>query len=180
MAHCLVSLKSLRNWRLCLECFWQSRDGLTRNTIFFFWQEEILVHEDGKVETIEQHQEFSVVGEVGVLCSIPQPFTVRVSELCRLLRINKHDFSDLVQIYFNDGRLLINNLLEVLEILLLIVPPKGREIVIMAIQFTEHEERSFRSLQSRIIWWSYSAFTFWVSGPDCVSRNFILYSLITF
>lgn len=74
--------------------------------------EEILVHEDGKLEMIEKHQADSIFGEVGVLCNIPQPFTVRVLELCRLLRVDKHAFTDLVQIYFNDGRLVINNLLE--------------------------------------------------------------------
>ncbi|CAM6105245.1 unnamed protein product [Calypogeia fissa] len=74
--------------------------------------EEVLVHEDGKVEMVEKHQAESIFGEVGVLCNIPQPFTVRVLELCRLLRVDKHAFTDLVQIYFNDGRLLINNLLE--------------------------------------------------------------------
>ncbi|CAM6092005.1 unnamed protein product [Calypogeia fissa] len=74
--------------------------------------EEILVHEDGKEERINQLEAETVFGEVGVLCEIPQPFTVRVVELCRVLRIDKHAFAGIIKIYFNDGRLVINNLLE--------------------------------------------------------------------
>ncbi|CAM6127017.1 unnamed protein product [Calypogeia fissa] len=74
--------------------------------------EEIYVHEDGKEERIDQLEAESVFGEVGVLCNIPQPFTVRVVELCRVLRLDKHAFTDIIEIFFNDGRLVINNLLE--------------------------------------------------------------------
>ncbi|BBN01136.1 uncharacterized protein MPTK1_2g04950 [Marchantia polymorpha subsp. ruderalis] len=74
--------------------------------------EEVLVAEDGSEEVVAQLDAESICGEVGVLCNIPQPFTVRVVELCRLLRLDKNSFTHIVQIYFNDGRKLINNLLE--------------------------------------------------------------------
>lgn len=76
-------------------------------------QEEILIHEDGKEEKIDLLETENVFGEVGVLCNMPQPFTVRVLELCKVLRLDKGSFNDIIQVYFNDGRIVIHNLLEV-------------------------------------------------------------------
>ncbi|KAL2644033.1 hypothetical protein R1flu_011620 [Riccia fluitans] len=74
--------------------------------------EEVVITDEGTEDVISRLESESICGEVGVLCNIPQPFTVRVLELCRLLRIDKDSFTHIVQIYFNDGRTLINNLLE--------------------------------------------------------------------
>ena len=57
-----------------------------------------------------------VFGEVSVLCGIPQPYTVRVTELCRLLRIDKDSFFNIMEIYFTDGRQVLNNLLKVFDL----------------------------------------------------------------
>lgn len=51
-------------------------------------------------------------GEISILCNIPQPYTVRVAELCRLLRLDKQSFMNILEIYFHDGRRILNNLLE--------------------------------------------------------------------
>ena len=58
-----------------------------------------------------------VFGEVSVLCGIPQPYTVRVTELCRLLRIDKDSFFNIMEIYFTDGRQVLNNLLKVFDLI---------------------------------------------------------------
>ncbi|XP_010553885.1 PREDICTED: potassium channel GORK [Tarenaya hassleriana] len=51
-------------------------------------------------------------GDISIICNIPQPFTIRVRDLCRLLRIDKQSFTDIVEIYFHDGRKILDNILE--------------------------------------------------------------------
>jgi hyperpolarization activated cyclic nucleotide-gated potassium channel 4 len=55
----------------------------------------------------------SSFGEISILCNIPQPYTVRVCELCRLLRLDKQSFTNILEIYFVDGRRILSNLSEV-------------------------------------------------------------------
>lgn len=77
-------------------------------------QEEVGVGEDGSEETVSQLQPNSSFGEVSILCNIPQPYTVRICELSRLLRIDKQSFTNILEIYFSDGRKVLTNLLEVI------------------------------------------------------------------
>lgn len=74
--------------------------------------EEVIVAEDGSEETIAKLETHSIFGEIAVLCNIPQPYNVRVCELCRLLRIDKQSFVNIIQLYFKDGRQILTNLLE--------------------------------------------------------------------
>ncbi|KAK6913511.1 Ankyrin repeat [Dillenia turbinata] len=74
--------------------------------------EEVGIAEDGSEETVSLLQPDSLFGEISILCNIPQPYTVRVCELCRLLRIDKQSFTSILEIYFYDGRKILNNLLE--------------------------------------------------------------------
>ncbi|GAY53237.1 Potassium channel SKOR [Citrus sinensis] len=74
--------------------------------------EEVGVGEDGSEETVSQLQPNNSFGEVSILCNIPQPYTVRVCELSRLLRIDKQSFTNILEIYFSDGRKVLTNLLE--------------------------------------------------------------------
>lgn len=74
--------------------------------------EEVGICEDGSEETVSLLEPNSLFGEVSILCNIPQPYTVRVCELCRLLRLDKQSFSNILEIYFHDGRKILNNLLE--------------------------------------------------------------------
>lgn len=87
-------------------------DYLRKKIIFV--QEEVGVGEDGSEETVSQLQTNSSFGEISILCNIPQPHTVRVCELCRLLRIDKQSFTNILEIYFSDGRKVLTNLLEVI------------------------------------------------------------------
>ncbi|XP_024521068.1 potassium channel KOR2-like [Selaginella moellendorffii] len=73
--------------------------------------EVVSVAEDASEEvfTVEDH---NIFGEVAVLCNIPQPYTVRVSELSALLRLDKHVLTNIMQIYAVDSRQVLNNLLK--------------------------------------------------------------------
>ncbi|XP_039040510.1 potassium channel SKOR-like [Hibiscus syriacus] len=57
-------------------------------------------------------QTYSSFGEVSFLCNTPQPYTIRVGELSRVLRLDKRSFMEMIEIYFCDGRIILNNLLE--------------------------------------------------------------------
>ncbi|KAJ8625392.1 hypothetical protein MRB53_033922 [Persea americana] len=74
--------------------------------------EEVATGEDGLDELISELQPYSLCGEVAVLCNIPQPYTVRVCELCRLLRIEKQSLTSILQLFFTDGQQILNNLLK--------------------------------------------------------------------
>ncbi|KAJ6290789.1 hypothetical protein OIU78_026519 [Salix suchowensis] len=74
--------------------------------------EEVGIGQDGSEETVKLLPPNSSFGEISILCNIPQPYTVRVCELCRLLRIDKQSFSNILEIYFHDGRKILDNLLE--------------------------------------------------------------------
>ncbi|KAF9625243.1 hypothetical protein IFM89_020829 [Coptis chinensis] len=74
--------------------------------------EEIGIGEDGSEETVSLLQPNSSFGELSILCNIPQPYTVRVCELCRLLRLDKQSFTSVLDIFFYDGRKILSNLLE--------------------------------------------------------------------
>ncbi|GMN46089.1 hypothetical protein TIFTF001_015266 [Ficus carica] len=57
-------------------------------------------------------QTYSSFGEVSFLCNTPQRYTVVVRELCRVLRLDKGSFMNILKIHFLDGRNILNNLLE--------------------------------------------------------------------
>ncbi|RZS18331.1 hypothetical protein BHM03_00050577 [Ensete ventricosum] len=82
-------------------------------TIIIYNSEGIAIGEDGSEETVTQLEPSSSFGEIAILCNIPQPYTVRVCELCRLLRLDKQLFTNILEVYFVDGRTILSNLLEV-------------------------------------------------------------------
>lgn len=87
---------------------------LTVCSYFYCLQEELTKSEENETEEslLDLHT-YNSVGEISVLCNIPVPYTVQVSELSRLLRIDKQSLVEILGIYFSDGRVIINNLLEV-------------------------------------------------------------------
>lgn len=74
--------------------------------------EEIVIGEIGLEETISKLVPYDIFGEVAVLCNIPQPYTVKVCELCRLLRMEKQSFTAILQLYFKDSQKILSNLLK--------------------------------------------------------------------
>ncbi|KAL8056445.1 hypothetical protein ABFX02_04G120100 [Erythranthe guttata] len=79
---------------------------------------------DGKLDGVRNHEEtrlegcvpsiqiYSSIGDVSVLCNIPEPRTVQTTELSKLLRIDKQALTEVIETYFSDGRTVIDNLLE--------------------------------------------------------------------
>ncbi|XP_047270912.1 potassium channel KOR1-like isoform X3 [Capsicum annuum] len=74
--------------------------------------EEVGLAKDGSEETVSLLEPNSSFGDISIICNIPQPYTVRVCELCRLIHIDKQSFSNILEIYFHDGRRILSNLLQ--------------------------------------------------------------------
>ena len=69
--------------------------------------------EGGSEEIISELLPYDIVGDVAVVRNVPQPHTVRVCELCSVLRIDKQSLTSILQIYFKDSRQILSNLLKV-------------------------------------------------------------------
>lgn len=77
-------------------------------------QEEVgIIEDDETEEPVRCLETYSSLGETSVLCNIRVPYTVRVCEFSKLLRLDKRSFIDILDVFFSDGRCIINNLLEV-------------------------------------------------------------------
>ncbi|CAN6248794.1 unnamed protein product [Urochloa humidicola] len=74
--------------------------------------EEVATGEGGSEEIISELLPYDIVGDVAVVCNVPQPYTVRVSELCSVLRIDKQSLTSMLQIYFKDSRQILSNILK--------------------------------------------------------------------
>jgi potassium channel len=73
----------------------------------------VAIGEGGSEETISELLPYDIVGDVAVVCNIPQPYTIRVCELCSFLRIDKQSLTSILQIYVKDSRQILSNLLTV-------------------------------------------------------------------
>ncbi|CAL5031842.1 unnamed protein product [Urochloa decumbens] len=74
--------------------------------------EEVANGEGGSEEIISELLPYDIVGDVAVVCNVPQPYTLRVCELCSVLRIDKQSLTSILQIYFKDSRQILSNLLK--------------------------------------------------------------------
>lgn len=54
-----------------------------------------------------------IFGEIGVLCQIPQPYTVRTREISQILRLNRTALINTIQSNNEDGRIIVKNFLMV-------------------------------------------------------------------
>ena len=54
-----------------------------------------------------------MVGEIGVVFNIPQPFTVRTRRLSQVIRISHHQFKEMVQSDVDDAKMIITNFMAV-------------------------------------------------------------------
>ncbi|KAH7300922.1 hypothetical protein KP509_23G003400 [Ceratopteris richardii] len=73
---------------------------------------DVIVIIDGVEQVIEIAQASDVVGELGVLCFKPQPFTVRTRKLSHLMRIDRNNFMTIVNANVADGQIVANNLFQ--------------------------------------------------------------------
>ncbi|XXG81801.1 hypothetical protein AAC387_Pa09g2370 [Persea americana] len=101
--------------RLHEECFYPEKviveKGDAIDQLYFICDEEPVVvgtGEDGQDMLLEPNSSF---GEIAILCNIPQPYTVRIDKPCRLLRVDRQSFSNILQIYVSDRRTILRNLL---------------------------------------------------------------------
>ncbi|XP_056684659.1 potassium channel SKOR isoform X3 [Spinacia oleracea] len=74
--------------------------------------EEVSIGQDGSEQLISRLEPDSTFGQNSIFCNIPQSCTVRVVDLCRLLRIDKQSLSNIIDIYFFDGKKIFDNLLK--------------------------------------------------------------------
>ncbi|KAK6284075.1 hypothetical protein POUND7_003027 [Theobroma cacao] len=70
----------------------------------------LLSHADGHNRVIGKVAAGDMFGEIGVLCYRPQPYTVRTTELCQILRLNGTSLMNTVQVNMEDGRVIMHNL----------------------------------------------------------------------
>ncbi|OMO70282.1 hypothetical protein CCACVL1_19022 [Corchorus capsularis] len=70
----------------------------------------IITHAEGHDQVIEKVSAGDMFGEVGVLCCRPQPYTVRTTELCQILRLNGTSLMNTIQVNMEDGRVVMQNL----------------------------------------------------------------------
>ncbi|KAK9682305.1 hypothetical protein RND81_10G064300 [Saponaria officinalis] len=74
--------------------------------------EEVGIGEDGSEQTMTLLEPNSTFGQISIFCNVAQPYTIRVCELCHLLRIDKQSLTNILDVYFYDSRMIYNNLLE--------------------------------------------------------------------
>ncbi|KAJ7975285.1 putative Potassium channel SKOR [Quillaja saponaria] len=90
--------------------------GVVADQIYFVCDgelEEVRRKEDCETEEfLTQLYTCDSFGEVSFLCNMPQLSIVRAREFCRVLRLDKQSFMEILEIYFLDGRIILNNLLE--------------------------------------------------------------------
>ncbi|XP_011083318.1 potassium channel SKOR [Sesamum indicum] len=90
--------------------------GSTGDQLYFLCDgklDEVTSPEDSRSkESLPSIQTHSSIGEISVICNIPEPRTLHATELSKLLRIDKQALVEVIEIYLSDGRTIINNLLE--------------------------------------------------------------------
>ncbi|XP_010538533.1 PREDICTED: potassium channel KAT1 [Tarenaya hassleriana] len=71
---------------------------------------EFISYVDGQDQVHGKAIAGDAFGEIGVLCCRPQPFTVRTTELCQILRVSRTSLMNTTQAHIEDGRAIMNNL----------------------------------------------------------------------
>lgn len=54
-----------------------------------------------------------MVGEIGVLCNRPQPYTVQTTEISQILRLNRTTLMNIIRANAEFGRIIMNNFYQV-------------------------------------------------------------------
>jgi CRP-like cAMP-binding protein len=86
---------------------------LIGHTISFLCLQELITVKDGVRDVFMVLEEGDVIGEVGVLCYIPQPFAVRTRRLTQLLLLDRTKFLSIVQANPIDGQKVMENFTQV-------------------------------------------------------------------
>ncbi|XP_059665362.1 potassium channel KAT1-like isoform X2 [Cornus florida] len=70
---------------------------------------------NGRDQIFEKAVAGDMVGEIGVLCYRPQPFTVRTTDISQILRLNRKTLMKIIQANTEDGYIIMNNLFQRLK-----------------------------------------------------------------
>ncbi|XP_022864156.1 potassium channel KAT3 isoform X1 [Olea europaea var. sylvestris] len=73
---------------------------------------DVITHKNGTEQFLSKLMSPSMLGEIGVIFNIPQPFTVRTKRLSQVIRISHNHFKQLVQPLSEDGKIFISNFLQ--------------------------------------------------------------------
>ncbi|GLJ05394.1 hypothetical protein SUGI_0017450 [Cryptomeria japonica] len=105
---------------------------------------EIYTNVNGSEKLIAKQDTPNLIGEIGFMLNIPQPFGVRSKILCQLLRLSRHDFIQIVQTYFEDGKIMEENFLQHLKGLNQSMMEELTSIVHLPFldENTDHEEKT--------------------------------------
>ncbi|KAE8673336.1 Potassium channel KAT1 [Hibiscus syriacus] len=69
----------------------------------------LISHADGKDQVIGKLAAGDMFGEIGVLCYRPQPYTVRTTKLCQILRLNGTSLMSSIQVNMEAGNVIMRN-----------------------------------------------------------------------
>ncbi|URE09770.1 Potassium channel [Musa troglodytarum] len=83
---------------------------------------EMRTHVDGVDKVHERVTAGEVFGEIGVLCHIPQPFTIRTIELAQILRLNRSVFFSAIRESKQDATIVMRNLFQKLRLNAMLYP----------------------------------------------------------
>ncbi|KAI5054209.1 hypothetical protein GOP47_0030898 [Adiantum capillus-veneris] len=73
---------------------------------------DLLVIRDGMEKVVDFAKAGDLVGEIGVVCFKPQPFTMRTRKLSHLMRIDRTKFINIINANVADGQIVGNNLFQ--------------------------------------------------------------------
>ncbi|MED6221750.1 hypothetical protein PIB30_057764 [Stylosanthes scabra] len=76
---------------------------------------DLFIHKNGTEQLLFKLEPGGMAGEIGGMFNIPQPFTVRTRRLSQVIRINQHQFKQIVQPFNNYGKKIINNFVKYLR-----------------------------------------------------------------
>ncbi|KAI3879698.1 hypothetical protein MKW92_049098 [Papaver armeniacum] len=79
--------------------------------VFLFTGRDGGIGEEGSEVSASLLEPNSSFGELSILCNLPQPYTIRVRELCRLLRLDKESFISILETCSSDEKIILTNLL---------------------------------------------------------------------
>ncbi|KAK4791659.1 hypothetical protein SAY86_032072 [Trapa natans] len=76
---------------------------------------DMLIDRNGNEQVVKELKSGDICGEIGVIYSRPQFFTVRTKRLTQLLRLNRTTFNKIIQSNVEDGKIIKNNLIQHLK-----------------------------------------------------------------
>ncbi|XP_010254156.1 PREDICTED: potassium channel KAT3-like isoform X2 [Nelumbo nucifera] len=76
---------------------------------------DLLTYKNGTEQCLSHLGPASMVGEIGVIFNIPQPFTVRSKRLSQVIRTSHQTFKQIVQPHIEDGKIIISNFIQYLK-----------------------------------------------------------------